>query len=120
MPEAQRWKDLKRILGIRLLIKMIGLTQKKLLSYNWDEKKMPTHITARLDFLMIIILLLAQYPTRTKIRKWFKQPRLMLNNKSPAEILSGDWDPKTPYIQNVFRTTFYMAIKSFIPDPYNQ
>jgi hypothetical protein len=50
-------------------------------------------VAARLHFLALVVGDLAGSYNDVGIRRWFHRKRTLLDGRSPASLLKGEWDP---------------------------
>ena len=52
-------------------------------------------------FLATLVGDLAGAYNEIGIRRWFEQPRTVLEGRTPAQLMQGDWAPDEPDLQRV-------------------
>lgn len=72
-----------------------------MLRYLSGSSATPDEIAARLHFLALVVGDIAGAYNGFGICRWFKRPRKLLSNRSPSEILSGEWQPEARGPQQV-------------------
>ena len=77
-----------------LLIWLEAVLGKKLLKDILKTKDEESAMRLQLNFLAQLIIFLFGGYNKTGIRQWFRRKRKQLDNKSPGEILSGEWNPQ--------------------------
>ena len=61
--------------------------------YQSEERATPDPVAARLHFLALVVGDLAGSYNDVGIRRWFHRKRTLLDGRSPAALLKGEWDP---------------------------
>jgi transcriptional regulator with XRE-family HTH domain len=92
LPE-QEWMPLAEILGEAELAQLLNISDSSISRYKSGERSTPDAVASRLHFLAIILADLAGSYNEFGMRRWFLRSRTALDDHSPKDILSGDWDP---------------------------
>ena len=87
------WAGLARVFDPDALASLLNISASSLKRYASGERATPDPIAARLHFLALVVGDLAGSYNDIGIRRWFHRKRTRLDNRSPAAILTGDWDP---------------------------
>lgn len=87
------WPTLEKILGADLLSRIVGISLSSFHRYRSGERETPDKVVVRLHYLALIVGDLSGIYNEFGVRRWFDRKRTQLGNKSPSELLSGDWDP---------------------------
>lgn len=96
------WTELEDLLGRKLLISLLGISESKLRRYKAKPKSIPLGIFSRIEFLIELTDILKDGDNPKGVRAWFKRARAQFNGRSPAEILKNDWSPSDPGPLKVF------------------
>lgn len=90
-------------LVIELACRLLGPNKDHAALWAMAEGKapVPDEIAARVRFLAAVIGYLEGAYNNEGVNDWFERKRTQLDGKSPAEILAGDWDPKSKDAQKV-------------------
>ena len=91
-PEHE-WQRLQAVLANDQLAELLGISPTSVARYRARDRKTPDIVAARLHLLARIIHHLEGIYNEFGVRRWFQRPRTALNDKKPADILHGDWDP---------------------------
>jgi hypothetical protein len=83
---------LDEMLGGDFLSRLIGVAPSSLRRYTAGQRVVPDPVAARAHVVALIVSDLAGSYNERGIRRWFERPRSQLGDRSPAEILSDDWD----------------------------
>lgn len=94
MPVNRAWRNLVRNLGAGLVSQLIGCSKEELIDFIDDKIVSIKPFASRLDYLAELYRYLSGGYTPKGIVKWFSRNRVLLNNLTPMEILTGDWHPK--------------------------
>lgn len=103
------WRRLPGVLGMELLARLLGISLPSARRYRSAARTTPDIVAARLHFLSLVTGDLAGAYNDAGIRQWFTRPRAQLGGKSPAGILSGDWQPSAPEVRRVGRLARALA-----------
>jgi hypothetical protein len=87
------WAGLARVFPPEDLATLLHISASSLKRYEHGERATPDAIAARLHFLALVVGDLAGSYNDIGIRRWFHRKRTLLDNRAPAAILTGDWDP---------------------------
>lgn len=93
---SHEWPRLVQVLGPEVLARLVGVSPSSLRRYNERSRSTPDDVAARLHFLALVVGDLAGTYNEIGIRRWFDRPRTLLNGKSPARLLTGEWMPDDP------------------------
>jgi hypothetical protein len=98
---AREWKELEAALGLEALATLLGISPSSARRYRRGRRDTPDLIADRLHLLALLVGDLAGAYNDIGIRRWFERPRRLLDGKSPAQILRGDWKPGDPSVERV-------------------
>jgi hypothetical protein len=87
------WGGLGRVFAPEDLASLLNISASSLKRYDQGERATPDPVAARLHFLALVVGDLAGSYNDIGIRRWFHRKRTVLENRAPAAILVGDWDP---------------------------
>lgn len=90
---AYEWKGLARVFPPDDLAALLHVSASSLKRYQAAERDTPDTIAARLHFLALVVGDLAGSYNDIGIRRWFQRKRTALNGRTPAALLTPDWDP---------------------------
>ncbi len=90
------WSKLADLFGIDVLARLVGTSGSSLRRYKAQSRGTPDDVAARLHFLAMLVSDLAGAYNDVGIRRWFHRKRSLLGERSPAEILAGEWRPDAP------------------------
>jgi hypothetical protein len=90
------WPKLVNTLGIEQLGRLVGISASSVRRYKAHSRATPDDVAARLHFLALLVSDLAGAYNDIGIRRWFHRKRALLGDRSPSEILAGDWRPDAP------------------------
>ncbi len=90
----REWKALSDTLGIDLLGRLVGISASSLHRYASGGRVTPDAVAGRLHFLALVVGDLSGAYNEVGIRRWFERRRAALGNRSPLELLRGEWDPE--------------------------
>ena len=88
------WGGLARVLDDEQLASLLSVSISSLKRYQSGERDTPDAIAARLHFLALVVGDLAGSYNDIGIRRWFMRNRTRLDGRSPAQLLTGEWDPE--------------------------
>jgi hypothetical protein len=88
------WRKLVNILGVDVLARLVGISASSVRRYKTHSRATPDDVAARLHFLAMLVSDLAGAYNDIGIRRWFDRRRMPLGDRSPAEILTGEWRPE--------------------------
>lgn len=80
------------LLGVDDAAALMGAGASSLRRYLSGTRQPPTAVVWRAHTLALIAAELAGSYNDHGIRRWFHRPRQALGERTPAEVLSGDWD----------------------------
>lgn len=98
---AHEWRSLGRLFGADGLAGLLGISPASVRRYQAGTRETPDPIAARLHFLATVVGDLAGAYNEIGIRRWFERRRQLLDGRSPAELLTADWDPEGPEARRV-------------------
>ena len=87
------WTGLARVFPPEDLASLLHISASSLKRYQQGERATPDSTAARLHFLALVVGDLAGSYNDVGIRRWFHRKRTTLDNRTPAAILAGEWDP---------------------------
>lgn len=87
------WPSLDGLFGTERLARLLHVSPASVRRYASGVRPTPDEVAARLHFLARVVGDLAGAYNDFGIRRWFERPRTFLEDRAPAELLSGDWDP---------------------------
>ena len=87
------WAGLARVLDGDQLASLLSVSVSSLKRYQSGKRDTPDAIAARLHFLALVVGDLAGSYNDIGIRRWFLRERTLLDGRSPAQLLVGEWDP---------------------------
>lgn len=87
------WTELTDILGEDQLGELLGISASSVRRYGEATRTTPQPVAARLHVLALLVADLSGAYNDYGIRRWFARPRSQLDGLSPAQVLTGDWDP---------------------------
>jgi transcriptional regulator with XRE-family HTH domain len=87
------WTGLARVLDQEALASLLNVSLSSLKRYQSGERTTPDPVAARLHLLALIVGDLAGSYNDIGIRRWFRRKRTVLDGRSPADLLRGEWDP---------------------------
>jgi hypothetical protein len=94
-PEHE-WRSLEGIFGTDRLAGLLGTSPPSVRRYQSGARKTPDLLAARLHFLATLVGDLAGAYNEIGIRRWFDRSRSLLDGRTPADFLQGDWQPEAP------------------------
>lgn len=100
MPDRE-WESMSAVLGEDLLAALVGVSEVSLRRYRARQRSTPDQVAARLHHITLLVAYLAGSYNTFGIRRWFHRSRTTLNRRSPAQVLSKDWDPDDPDVSAV-------------------
>jgi len=92
---THEWHRLADVLGVDELARLLGISPSSVRRYK-AHARTPDHVAARLHCLALIVGDLAGAYNDIGIRRWFVRARTLLDNRSPAQLLRGEWSPNDP------------------------
>lgn len=93
---VSEWPALHRVLGPRLLARLLNVSTVSLRRYQSGTRTTPDDVVARLHVLALMVGDLAGAYNDAGIRRWFLRPRTMLGNRAPGDVLTAGWRPEDP------------------------
>lgn len=99
-PEHE-WRSLEGIFGTDRLAGLLGTSPPSVRRYQSGARETPDSLAARLHFVATLVGDLAGAYNEIGIRRWFDRPRSLLDGRTPADILQGDWHPEAPDSQRL-------------------
>ena len=90
---AFEWPAMVELFGAERLSALVGVSIASLRRYAAGERSTPDLVAARLHLLVRIVGDLRGAYSPVGVRRWFERVRSQLAGKSPADLLSGDWEP---------------------------
>lgn len=106
---ASEWPGLVNILGIDLLARLVGVSAVSVRHYASGNRLTPDDIAVRLHFLALVVGDLAGAYNDIGIRRWFDRVRTLLDNKTPAQLLTRKWQPEDPGPQQVRQLAYALV-----------
>jgi uncharacterized protein (DUF2384 family) len=91
---AFEWPRLAGVLGLELLGRLLAISASSIRRYKDRARITPDAVAARLHFLALVVGDLAGTYNEIGIRRWFDRPRALLDHRSPADVLRGEWTPR--------------------------
>lgn len=80
-----------RVFGLNISALLLGVNE--LRGFLENPLHLPSMSAARAHFLVMIIADLSGSYTDSGIQKWFRRRRTKLADRTPLEVLRGEWDP---------------------------
>jgi transcriptional regulator with XRE-family HTH domain len=90
---ASEWPSLARVFEPEQLAALLGISVSSLRRYLAGGRETPDAVAARLHFLALVVGDLSGAYNQIGIRRWFNRRRERLDGRTPADLLSGEWDP---------------------------
>jgi hypothetical protein len=84
---------LSGVVGFEQLSALVGASESSLRRYTAETRDVPDSIAARIHFVAILVAILRGSFNEFGIRRWFHRPHPDLAEHSPAQFLTGNWDP---------------------------
>lgn len=91
-PEYE-WERLQKLFPNDELGSLLGVSPTSVGRYRSHSRRTPDAIAARLHLLARIIHHLEGAYNDLGVRRWFRRRRTALGDKSPADLLTDEWDP---------------------------
>ena len=91
---AQEWAALAPLFGADDLARLVAVSPASLRRYASGSRPTPDAVAARLHFLARVVAELKGAYNDIGVRRWFDRKRTLLRGRSPAQILTGDWNPE--------------------------
>jgi transcriptional regulator with XRE-family HTH domain len=95
------WPVVARTLDLEQLAELLNISLSSLRRYLSGERETPDEVAARLHHVALIVGDLGGAYNEVGVRRWFNRKRTALGNRSPAALLSGEWNPDDPGPQRV-------------------
>lgn len=95
------WRSVSRVFDAESLAPLLGISVSSLRRYQARTRVTPDEVAARLHFLALVISDLAGAYNEIGVRRWFQRDRTMLDGRTPATLLSGEWNPEDEGAQRV-------------------
>jgi uncharacterized protein (DUF2384 family) len=89
----REWPEMERVFDAPSLARLLGISSSSLRRYASGSRQTPDPVAARLHCLALVVGDLGGSYNEVGIRRWFERPRSQLGGRSPADLLSGEWDP---------------------------
>lgn len=80
-------------LSLPLLATLLGCEEFRLNEIRTKRSQFPSELQEKLHFVILIISALSGTYRNAGIREWFNRKRSKLEDRSPADILHGNWSP---------------------------
>jgi hypothetical protein len=87
------WPAVSRMLDAEELGDLLSISVSSLRRYASAERDTPDDVAARLHHVALIVGDLAGAYNDVGVRRWFRRKRTVLDGRTPAALLSGDWNP---------------------------
>lgn len=87
------WPSLEGLFGTDRLAHLLHVSPASVRRYAGGSRPTPDVVAARLHFLARVVADLAGAYNDFGIRRWFERRRSVLEDRAPADLLAGDWDP---------------------------
>jgi hypothetical protein len=87
------WPAVSRVLELDQLASLLGISASSLRRYLAGERDTPDHVAARLHHLALIVGDLAGAYNDVGVRRWFHRKRTALGGRTPASLLTREWNP---------------------------
>jgi hypothetical protein len=87
------WAGLGRVFASEDLSALINVSVSSLKRYQSGDRETPDDVAARLHFLALVVGDLAGSYNVIGVRRWFQRKRSLLDGRTPAALLKGNWDP---------------------------
>ena len=95
------WRSVSRVFDAESLAPLLGISVSSLRRYQAGTRATPDEVAARLHFLALVISDLAGAYNEIGVRRWFHRDRTILDGRTPASQLSGEWNPEDEGPQRV-------------------
>jgi len=91
------WPQLLELFGVDQLAQLLRISPSSVRRYKAHARMTPDDVAARMHFLALVAGELAGAYNDIGIRRWFDRKRTLLENRSPAEVLTRhEWRPTDP------------------------
>jgi uncharacterized protein (DUF2384 family) len=81
--------------------RIVGTSPVSLRRYLSGSREAPDDVAGRIHWLALTAHDLLGAYNAIGVRRWFERPRSRLGDRSPLEVLGGDWDPDDPDVMEV-------------------
>ncbi len=98
---ASEWPALHRVVGDKLLARLLNISAVSLRRYRSGARTTPDDVALRLHAVALMVGDLAGAYNDAGIRRWFVRPRSILENRAPVDVLTSRWQPDDPGPQQV-------------------
>jgi hypothetical protein len=95
------WPAVARVFDPERLALLLGISLSSLRRYLSGARETPDDVAARLHHLALVVGDLAGAYNDVGIRRWFDRKRSALAGRSPAALLTGEWQPEDKGPQQV-------------------
>jgi hypothetical protein len=95
------WRSVSRVFDAESLAPLLGISVSSLRRYQAGTRATPDAVAARLHFLALVISDLAGAYNEIGVRRWFHRERSLLDDRTPATLLNGEWSPEDEGAQRV-------------------
>jgi hypothetical protein len=95
------WPAVARVMEAEQLAALLNVSVTSLRRYLSNARETPDEIAARLHHIALIVGDLSGAYNDVGVRRWFGRARTALGGKTPAALLSGDWNPDADAPQQV-------------------
>jgi hypothetical protein len=92
----QELARLMETLDLESIARIVGTSPVSLRRYLSGSREAPDDIAARIHWLALTVHDLLGAYNAIGVRRWFERPRSALDGRSPAQVLTPDWDPDDP------------------------
>jgi len=87
------WPAVSRVFEAEQLSSLLGISLSSLRRYESGARETPDDVAARLHHVALVAGDLAGAYNEVGIRRWFDRKRTILDGKTPAALLVGEWNP---------------------------
>lgn len=91
---STEWPRLLSVFERDQLARLVGISPSSINRYERGERRTPDEVAARLHFVALVVGDLAGAYNEIGIRRWFDRKRATLDDRSPAQVLKGAWQPE--------------------------
>jgi hypothetical protein len=95
------WPAVSRVFESDQLASLVGISVSSLRRYLSGARETPDDVAARLHHVALVAGDLAGAYNDVGVRRWFDRKRSALGGKTPAALLSGEWNPEDAGPQKV-------------------
>lgn len=99
-PDSE-WDRLEQVLGTELLADLVRTSKVSVGRYKSKQRPTPPDIAARLHYLAMLIAELVGSYNQFGIIGWFGRKRYQLKDRSPRQLLNGEWSPESEQAKQV-------------------